>query len=324
MGPTIRSRSAARPQSRAVGCSTHPRPAVDFHSHAESPASTTGDIRWRAIASPSRIGGHPRLVGWRLLRSRHCARVPDLSIHQPMVAAAALQQHQRDAGPMTSVWNEAIPQNSPSTRGSASTRERSARERRGQARHGSRWTDSSAGIKEQAHPQVARPHPKRQARGHDFAAIAGWRPAFDNPQHRGTDPPDPQRTATGSARSAASISSTGNAPTAPSVRGSSTPQTHLPRCAPKPGYTALLASATGARDRRRHPLLALNVFIAGLVLPIVFAVQLFATWKLITHLTNPGFSKLNAEKRRPHWHAAIGSVAMGVIGAVGAFCTGRW
>ena len=46
-----------------------------------------------------------------LLRSRRTRQTPDLSIHQPVTAAALqLQQHQRDAGPMTSLWNELIPQ----------------------------------------------------------------------------------------------------------------------------------------------------------------------------------------------------------------------
>lgn len=45
-----------------------------------------------------------------LLRSRRTRKASDLSIHQPMTAAALqLQQLQRDAGPMSSLWNELIP-----------------------------------------------------------------------------------------------------------------------------------------------------------------------------------------------------------------------
>ena len=195
------------------------------------------------------------------------------------------------------------------------------RERRGQLVTVRSGQTSPRGHQGTAHPQVARPHPKRQARGHDFAASAGWRPAFDNPQHQeqillilkdrnglcpkcGFDLIGQER------------------PDCPECAWVIDPSKLIfPDAPPRPGYTALLASAAGTHAITVGILcLALNTIIAGLVLPIVFAVQLFATWKLITHLTNPElFTKLNAEKRRPHWRAAIGSVALGVIGAVGAF-----
>lgn len=46
-----------------------------------------------------------------LLRQRRTRKTPDLSVHQPMTAAALqLQQARRDAGPMQSLWNELIPE----------------------------------------------------------------------------------------------------------------------------------------------------------------------------------------------------------------------
>ncbi|MCA9272547.1 MAG: hypothetical protein KDA31_05825 [Phycisphaerales bacterium] len=195
------------------------------------------------------------------------------------------------------------------------------RERRGQLVTVRAGQTPAGGYQGSTPPQVARPDQKRQARGHDFAASAGWRPAFDNPQHQeqillilagrhglcpkcGFDLIDQER------------------PDCPECAWVIDPSKLIfPDAPPKPGYALLLATAAGAHAITVGILcLALNVVIAGLVLPIAFAVQLFATWKLVTHLTNPElFTKLGADKRRPHWHAAIGSVAMGVLGAVGAF-----
>jgi len=195
------------------------------------------------------------------------------------------------------------------------------RERRGQLQPIRAGQTPAGGHQGPAHSKVANPDQKRQARSHDFAASAGWRPAFDNPQHQeqillilrerhglcpkcGFDLIGQER------------------PDCPECAWVIDPSKLIfPDAPPRPGYTALLASAAGAHAITVGILcLALNPIIAGLVLPIVFAVQLFATWKLITHLTYPeSFTKLNAQKRRPYWHAAIGSVAMGAAGAVGAF-----
>ena len=95
----------------------------------------------------------------------------------------------------------------------------------------------------------------------------------------------------------------------------------FPDAPPRPGYTALLASAVASHWITIAILcFALNPVIAALVLPAAFIAQLATTWKLLPHAIEPeSFTRLDALRRKPHWHAALGSLALGLAGAVGAF-----
>lgn len=57
-----------------------------------------------------------------------------------------------------------------------------------------------------------------------------------------------------------------------------------------------------------------------MLLVAIFTAQLVSAWKLITHLMNPeAFTRLDAQRRRSHWHAAIGSLAVATLGVIAAF-----
>lgn len=66
--------------------------------------------------------------------------------------------------------------------------------------------------------------------------------------------------------------------------------------------------------------LSQNTLALALALPALFAAQLGAAWKLLGHAFDPdAFARLPADKRAPHWYAAGGALALGVIGTVGGF-----
>lgn len=168
---------------------------------------------------------------------------------------------------------------------------------------------------------LARPDPGGASGVDGFAQAAGWRPAFDDPQH------EQQILLTLAARHALCPRCgfdliDQKRPDCPECAWLIDPaRLRFPDAPPRPGYAPMLAAALASLWLGLlFVALAQNTLGLALALPALFAAQLGATWKLLGHAFDPGaFAKLPADKRRPHWLAAGSALALGVIGTIGGF-----
>jgi len=194
-------------------------------------------------------------------------------------------------------------------------------ERRGQPEPVRPGPPAPRGGGARAGAPVPRPDPGRASGVDGFAQAAGWRPAFDDPQH------EQQILLTLAARHALCPRCgfdliDQKRPDCPECAWLIDPaRLRFPDAPPRPGYAPLLASAIASLWLGLlFVTLSQNTLALALALPALFAAQLGAAWKLLGHAFDPGaFARLPADKRTPHWYAAGSALALGVIGTVGGF-----